>query len=183
MAGIDLLERDERAQQQPRAAQQQHRDGDLSGGQHASESRASLRRASAVACDGLRERDARRLPRRDETERDRDCQRGRRAEGQHACIERDRHGSGQQPLGNPRRGHQQNCGSDTSAGQPAEHGQHQAFDQHLADDAQTSGAERRAHGQLTRPHRGARQQQVGYVRAAHQQQEPDNAGEQDRRQA
>ena len=63
----------------------------------------------------------------------------------------------------------------------ADERQHDALGQQLPDDAPPAGAERRAHRQLARADRRAREQQVGDVGAADQQHESDDAEEQHRR--
>ena len=68
-------------------------------------------------------------------------------------------------------------------GRPADERQQQAFGHELPDDAPPVRAERRPDRQLTRPHRGPRQQQVGDVGAADQQHEADDAEEEERRPA
>ena len=53
--------------------------------------------------------------------------------------------------------------------------EHEALGQELADDPRPPGAERRANGQLARPRRAAREQQVGEIAARDQQHEADRA--------
>ena len=67
--------------------------------------------------------------------------------------------------------------------QPAKARQHDALDEELPHDSSAARAERRAHGHLARPVRGARQQQVGHVRARNQQDESDRAEQRQEHQA
>ena len=58
-------------------------------------------------------------------------------------------------------------------GDAADRGEQQAFGQELLDEPPAPRAERHAHGNLPAAGRGARQQEVGDVRAGHQQDERD----------
>ena len=149
----------------------------------ASDSPAAPRRRPAVGGDHLRRRELGRLPRRSEAEQQPDEKRGRGTERDHAHVEGERHRRGQQPLRNHRGRDAQNRRADAHSQDAPDRREHQAFGQELADDARPAGAQRRPDRQLTRAHRGARQQQVGDVGAADEQHEADDAEEQHRRQA
>ena len=101
-------------------------------------------------------------------------------EHQHALVEGERNRQRQQTRRNQRRRGLQNRRADRHAEHTAERREHQAFGEQLTDDARSSGAERRSDRELTRPRVGAGQQQVGDVRAAHQQDERDDAEQQQR---
>ena len=70
---------------------------------------------------------------------------------------------------------------DEQAERAADSREHEALGEHLANQLQASGAERRAHGNLAAPAREPRQDQVGDVGADDQQQEADRGRNQQQR--
>ena len=89
VARIDVDQYEERAQQQPGAAEKQDGGRHLAGHQHAAEASASGGRA-ALRGQRLQERTARRVPRRHQPEHDADENRRGETEGRHARVELER---------------------------------------------------------------------------------------------
>ena len=179
--GVDARELGEAAQQQPGADEQEHGHGDLRHDEHRAQ---PLARAA--------QHSARFFPQRAGEVRPRALQRGDAAEqqtGEQRDAERDQeHGEVHSRLLEARdvarlRSHER-TGSEPRQAQPAcaaDQCEHGSFREQLPDQARTPRTKRAAHRQLTLAGAGAREQQVGDVRARDQQHEPDGAEQHEQR--
>ncbi len=175
-----VSEDEQRTQQQPGAAQQQDRRGDLTGNDQTPEPASLSRGRSALRRDRLHERASRGLPRRHHPEQHSSNQAGCGTERHDAAIEGETHGRWQEPGGDHCECQLQNRDAESQTEQTTERRKHQALGQQLRDDAGPSRAERRSHGELTRPDAAARQEQVRDVGATQKQNEADDAKEEQR---
>ena len=179
VSAIDVLHREQRAEQQPCAEEQEHGGGNLSRRPASDrmrpprpvEVRDSDATASAsdsrVAChDGAR-------PNRTPT-----TSAVTSAEDDHAEIERQRDGGRQQLFGNQHGRHLKDGGADGKPQRSSENAEEDAFRQQLADQADARCADRRPDRQFAFAAGGAGEQQVRDVCAADQQDDADDADEQ-----
>jgi hypothetical protein len=95
-------------------------------------------------------------------------------------IKGETRGRRQQPRGDHRDCHSENRNAEGEADQPTDGREHEALGQQLREDARPSCPQRRPHGDLTRPDAAARQEQIGNVGAAQEQNEADDADEEER---
>ena len=93
----------------------------------------------------------------------------------HACVKGDRHRVREQPGRDYGRHDGQTRRAHSGTQDAPEQGEDEALGQQLPGDAPPSGAERRPHGQLAGPRARAREQQVGDIGAAHEEDEADDA--------
>src|SRR5262245_40245196 len=181
-AGINSLQPREAANEQPRAKEQNERYRDFENDQRVAQ---PLGPHAARALSALFERlcqvEPRRLERRREAEDDAGRERYPQCEAEHRRVdlhlrqvEQIGRGERYEQIGPPPRQRQ--------SGQAAQPGEQQTLGQQLPDDATAIRAQRSAHGNFPPPPRGARQQQVGNVRAGDQEHHPDRAEQHEQRQ-
>jgi hypothetical protein len=127
--------------------------------------------------DRVHERDLGGLECRRDPEQHADDHRGHGAEDDDSTVEGERQRAGEQTSGNEcwRRG--DDGGTHQHPECAAHTGQHEALREELTDDASSPRPERRAHRQFARAHAAAGEQQVGNVRAADEQHDPNDAEE------
>ena len=180
-AEIDQPQILERADEEPGADEQQHRDRHLRHDERLAHADAAARHRADLILQRGREVRLRRTQRGRETEEKPGRERQREVECEHAVIDRAgdhmrRLGRWQEPeqeLRRPRR--------DREPEPAADRGEQDALDEQLADDAAAARAEREAHGDLPLPRRRACDEQARDVRARDQQHADDDPEEQPQR--
>ena len=162
----------EAARHQAGADQQHQRERDLDDHERAQQPPARMARRARERVHRVAQAGARRLDRGDEAEDQRDADRDRQREEQHAAVEAHVLHARQAAFG--QRVHEADARPrDEQPERAADARQHEALREHLTHELPASGAERRAHRDLAAAAREPREDQVRHVGADDQQQEAD----------